>query len=418
MNLIKERIEAIDILRGVALLGILIMNISSFAMPSMAYYSPVVYDINPLNHIIYSVTHILADQKFMAIFSMLFGASTILLTISLKKRNKNSFLLFYSRNFWLLIFGWIHSSYLWYGDILFIYAICAFFLYFFKNFAPKKQFIFGCLIYLIPTFSNYAIYEFIIDRLYRAEQDIVVKHWNPSNETLQQELDAYRGSYKKQVQHRAQMWSSSEYNEDNPSGGIGAGIIGLSYLIDLFCRSFGMMLTGMACFSWGVFNNALNKSFYKKLIIYGLGIGYPLSMTGLFFNYFFEWDWKYIQFLGRAPNNIATPLIAFGYVGIIMLWMQKGNFINLQKKLRAIGKTALTAYLIQTVMATFIFYGIGLGLFGYVNRAYQLVIMFFIWFVLLRLCPLLVNKYHYGPVEWIWRMLTNRKLIPLLKQKK
>ena len=413
----NERIESIDILRGFALLGILIMNISSFAMPSMAYYSPVVYDINLLNHIIYSITHIIADQKFMAIFSMLFGASTILFINSVKKRKKNPLLLFYSRNFWLLILGWIHSSYLWYGDILFIYALCAFLLFFFKNITPKKQFILGCLIYLIPTFSNYATYEYVIDYLDQAEKDVIMKHWNPSNEVLQLELDAYRGSYEKQVQHREQMWSSNNENNDS-SGDIGGGIIGLSILIDLFSRSFGMMLIGMACFSWGVFSNALTKSFYKKLMIYGLGIGLPLSMIGLFFNYSFDWDWKYIQFLGRSPNNIATPLIAFGYIGIIMLWIRKGNFINLQEKLRTIGKTALTAYLIQTVIATFIFYGIGLGLFGYVNRAYQLAIMFLIWFVLLILCPRWLSKYQFGPVEWIWRMLTHIKLIPLLRQKK
>ena len=414
----NERIESIDILRGFALLGILIMNISSFAMPSMAYFSPVVYDINPLNHIIYSITHIIADQKFMAIFSMLFGASTILFINSVKKREKSPLLLFYSRNFWLLILGLIHSSYLWYGDILFIYALCAFLLFFFKNITPKKQFILGCLIYLIPTFSNYATYEYVIDDLGQAEKDVIIKHWNPSDETLKQELDAYRGSYKKQVQYRAQMWSSSEYNEGNPSGGIGAGIIGLSILIDLFSRSFGMMLIGMACFSWGVFSNALTKSFYNKLIIYGLGIGLPVSIIGLFFNYSFDWNWKYIQFLGRSPNNLATPLIAFGYIGIIMLWIRKGSFINLQEKLRTIGKTALTAYLIQTVIATFIFYGIGLGLFGYVNRAYQLLIMFFIWFVLLKFCPIWVNKYHYGPIEWIWRMLTHMKLVTLSRQNK
>ena len=413
----NERIESIDILRGFALLGILIMNISSFAMPSMAYFSPVVYDINPLNHIIYSITHIIADQKFMAIFSMLFGASTILFINSVKKRKKNPFLLFYSRNFWLLILGWVHSTYFWYGDILFIYALCAFLLFFFKNITPKKQFILGCLIYLIPTFSNYATYEYVIDYLDQAEKDVIIKHWNPSNEVLQQELDAYRGPYKKQVQHRAKMWSSNNENNDS-SGDIGGGIIGLSILIDLFSRSFGMMLIGMACFSWGVFSNALTKSFYKKLMIYGLGIGLPLSMIGLFFNYSFDWDWKYIQFLGRSPNNIATPLIAFGYIGIIMLWIRKGNFINLQEKLRTIGKTALTAYLIQTVIATFIFYGIGLGLFGYVNRAYQLAIMFLIWFVLLILCPRWLSKYQFGPVEWIWRMLTHIKLIPLLRQKK
>ena len=413
----NERIESIDILRGFALLGILIMNISSFAMPSMAYFSPVVYDINPLNHIFYSITHIIADQKFMAIFSMLFGASTILFMNSVKKRKKNPFLLFYSRNFWLLILGWVHSTYFWYGDILFIYALCAFLLYFFKNITPKKQFILGCLIYLIPTFSNYATYEYVIDYLDQAEKDVIIKHWNPSNEVLQQELDAYRGPYKKQVQHRAKMWSSNNENNDS-SGDIGGGIIGLSILIDLFSRSFGMMLIGMACFSWGVFSNALTKSFYKKLMIYGLGIGLPLSMIGLFFNYSFDWDWKYIQFLGRSPNNIATPLIAFGYIGIIMLWIRKGNFINLQEKLRTIGKTALTAYLIQTVIATFIFYGIGLGLFGYVNRAYQLAIMFLIWFVLLILCPRWLSKYQFGPVERIWRMLTHIKLIPLLRQKK
>ena len=413
----NERIESIDILRGFALLGILIMNISSFAMPSMAYYSPVVYDINPLNHIIYSVTHIIADQKFMAIFSMLFGASTILFINSVKKKEKSPLLLFYSRNFWLLMLGWIHSTYLWYGDILLFYALCAFILFLFKNLSPKKKFILGCLIYLLPTFLNYATYEYVIDHLGQEEQDVIIKHWNPSNEILQQEIDAYRGSYKKQVQHRAQMWSSNEYNEDNSSGGIGAGIIGLSLLIDLFCRSFGMMLIGMACFSWGVFSNTLTKTFYKKLVIYGFGIGLPLSMIGLFYTYLYDWDWKYIQFLGRSPNNIATPLIAFGYIGVIMIWIQEDKFKSLQEKLRAIGKSALTAYLIQTLISTFIFYGIGLGLFGYVNRLYQLVIMFFIWGVLLKLCPLWLSKYQFGPIEWIWRILTHMKMVNLLKQK-
>ena len=177
-----------------------------------------------------------------------------------------------------------------------------------------------------------------------------------------------------------------------------------------------MMLIGMACFSWGVFSNTLTKGFYKKLVIYRFGIGLPLSIIGLFFNYSFDWDWKYIQFLGRSPNNIATPLIAFGYIGIIMLWIRKGSFINLQEKFRTIGKTALTAFLIQTVIATFIFYGIGLGLFGYVNRAYQIVIMVFIWLVLLKLCPMWLSKYQYGPVEWIWRMVTHFKWFQILRE--
>ena len=413
----NNRIESIDVLRGFALLGIMIMNISSFAMPSMAYFSPVVYDINILNHIIYCITHIIADQKFMAIFSMLFGASTMLFINSAKKRGKSPLLLFYSRNFWLLIIGSIHSSYLWFGDILFIYGLCAFPLFFFKNLTPKKKFILGCLIYLIPSFSSYVNYKYVIDNLDSIEQNAIIQHWKPSEERLQKELDVYRGSYKKQVQYRAQMWSSNNENKE-PSGEIGKGIIGLSFLIDLFSRSFGMMLIGMACFSWGVFNNTFSKSFYKKMLIYGFGIGFPLSMMGLYLNYYFDWNWKYLQFLGRSPNNIATPFIAFGYIGLIMLWIQKGSFRNLQADFKSIGKTALTAYLLQTVIATFIFYGIGLGLFGYVNRLYQLAIMIFIWVVLLKLCPIWLRKYQYGPVEWIWRMLTHLRLVSLLRQDK
>ena len=85
--------------------------------------------------------------------------------------------------------------------------------------------------------------------------------------------------------------------------------------------------------------------------------------------------------------------------------------MNLQEKLRIIGKTAYSEYLIYTVIVTFIFYGIGFGLFGYFNRQYQLLIKCFIWLALQVLCPLWSSKYQYGPLEWIWRMLTHMKLI-------
>ena len=229
----NARIESIDILRGFALLGILIMNISSFAMPSMAYFSPVVYAVNNMNHIVYSFTHIIADQKFMAIFSMLFGASTLLFIKSAIKKGKSPLFLFYSRNFWLLIIGSIHSSYFWYGDILFIYALCSFPLYFFKNLSPKKQFILGCLIYLIPSFSNYVVYEYVIDDLDPIEQNVIIQHWNPTDSKLQEEIGVYRGSYEKQFQYRAEMWSSNNENKE-PRTEVAEEIIGLSYLMDLF----------------------------------------------------------------------------------------------------------------------------------------------------------------------------------------
>ena len=142
----KKRIRSIDILRGFALLGILIMNMMSFAMPSIAYYSPVAYEGTISNQVVYCISHVIADQKFMALFSMLFGASTLLFVQSAIKKGKRASLLFYSRNFWLLVIGLVHSTFIWYGDVLFVYAICAFILYFFRNLAPRKQLVLGLLI--------------------------------------------------------------------------------------------------------------------------------------------------------------------------------------------------------------------------------------------------------------------------------
>ena len=172
----NDRIISIDVLRGFALLGILIMNITSFAMPSMSYFSPLVYDVSFTNHIIYCISHVIADQKFMAIFSMLFGASTLLFINSSIKKGKRPFLLFYFRNFWLLIIGYIHSTYFWYGDILFIYAFCSFFLYFFKTVSPWKQFILGSIIYLFPSITNYLTYEYVIDHLDQSEHMVIIEH--------------------------------------------------------------------------------------------------------------------------------------------------------------------------------------------------------------------------------------------------
>jgi len=101
----NDRILSLDILRGFALLGILIMNIMSFAMLDMAYFSPVAYQGALSNQIIYSVSHVLADQKFMAIFSMMFGASVHLYINSLTKKGLKPARYFFSRNFWLLIIG-------------------------------------------------------------------------------------------------------------------------------------------------------------------------------------------------------------------------------------------------------------------------------------------------------------------------
>ena len=134
----KERIIALDFLRGFALLGILLMNIQSFAMPFAAYFNPTAYgDLTGVNRWVWIGSHIVADNKFMTIFSILYGAGIVLITQKLEKKGHGSAGLHYRRTFWLLVIGMAHAYLLWYGDILVTYALAALLVYFFRKRSPR-----------------------------------------------------------------------------------------------------------------------------------------------------------------------------------------------------------------------------------------------------------------------------------------
>ena len=406
-----QRIHSIDMLRGFALLGILIMNIISFSMPAIAYFNPKVYQLSFLDEFVFGFSHVLADQKFMAIFSMLFGASTILFIEGATKKGKRAGLLFYSRNFWLLLVGILHTTFIWYGDILLIYAICAFVLFFFKKLNIKPLIILGLFIYLIPIIFNVFIYTSVLEKLNKKEKTTIQNHWQPNEEVLRDEILVYQSSYTEMLQYTLE-----DEGNNGDEKNMGSLIIGLHYMFDFFLRALGMMLIGMAFYKKKVFSNSKKKSYYKKMGVYSFAIGIPIAVIGLFLNYHYNWEWEFSFLLGRLLNSVATPFIAFGYIGLVMLWNRSNLFRTFQKRLQELGKIALSGYLLQSVLATTIFYGFGFGLFGEINRAEQLLFVVLIWVFILFFAQFWTNKFQYGPVEWIWRTLTYFTKIPLIKK--
>lgn len=148
----SERIQSIDVLRGFALLGILVMNIQAFAMPMAAYVNPTAYgDLEGINLWVWRLSHLFADMKFMSIFSMLFGAGIILMTSRNEAKGRPSGLIHYKRMFLLLLFGMLHAYAFWWGDILFLYAICGFWLYLLRRWWPVFQFMSGAALIPIVT---------------------------------------------------------------------------------------------------------------------------------------------------------------------------------------------------------------------------------------------------------------------------
>jgi len=403
----KQRIGEIDVLRGFALFGILLMNMSSYAMPSIAYFNPTVYGGDEVWHrLVFSMSHIFADQKMMALFSMLFGASVMLVTSKMEQRGESSLKFYYSRNFWLLIFGLIHSILIWDGDVLVVYALCSFVLYWFRHMSPKWQMALGLLIFFVPSFLNIWVNS-ILPGLETADVAYLESFWQPTETAVSTEIAIFQDTYLTQVAHRLQE-SATTTN--------GQALLELSLLTEFFCRAFGMMLVGMAFYTWGIVTAKRSSTFYQNMTLIGFGIGLPLALISLYQYTAHNWSWSYSLFVGRIPNHLATPLIASGYTGLIMLLCLSPYLAKLRDMLAAVGRMALSNYIGQSLIATFIFYGFGFGLFGTVNRVGQLLIILVIWSMQIAFSSWWLSRFQYGPLEWIWRCLSHWHWQPLRKK--
>ena len=156
---LEERISSIDVLRGFALLGILIMNIQSFSMIMASYMNPTAFgDLTGADFWVWTLSSVLANNKFISIFSMLFGAGIVLMTGRAEARGVKSRRLHVRRSVWLIVIGLLHAYLLWYGDILFTYGVCALIVFAGRKASPRKLIIIGLIIFSIASLlSTYAL---------------------------------------------------------------------------------------------------------------------------------------------------------------------------------------------------------------------------------------------------------------------
>ncbi len=397
------RIVSIDFLRGIAVLGILIMNIQSFSMIMANYGNPAAIAMpEGINKWIWIISHVLASEKFMSLFSMLFGAGLVLLYERKLNQGRHPGKVHYFRNFWLLIFGMLHAYLFWYGDILVAYALCGFFVFLFRKKQVKTLLVWAGVFYIVPILIN-LMSGFSIQFWPEESYQQTMQSWNPSSETIEAELAAMRGSFGEQLAFRA-----------------GKTIFFQTFLFFfyVFWRVTAMMLIGMALFKSGTLLAQKSNGFYIRMLVIGLIIALPLIIIGVILNFRNEWRMEYSMFYGNQFNYIGSLAMALVYLAIAMLISKSENFGGLKRVLSATGKMAFTNYILMTVIAGFIFYGHGLGLFGSVSRIYQVLIMLAIWAFILMLSPWWLKRFNFGPLEWLWRVLTYRNFIPFKKQGK
>jgi uncharacterized protein len=387
-----ERISALDTLRGFAVLGILVMNVQSFAAPMAAYINPTAYgDLTGANLLVWAVSHLLFDQKFMTLFSVLFGAGILLFTSRAVAKGHSPRRLHYRRMLWLLLFGAAHGYLLWYGDILFSYALCGTLVFPLRKLPPAKLLLIGLLLIFIGSalwlFFGWSMQFWPEEEVTKIQEE----DWRPGPERLAFELDAYRGGWWEQMRHRAP--TAFEFQT-------------LLFFIAIVWRVSGLMLVGMALYKLGIVAAQQTSRFYAGMAAAGLLAGLPLIGYGITRNFAAGWDVRYSFFLGSQFNYWGSLLVAAGWLALLMLACRSAAWGWFTRPLAAVGRMAFTNYLLQTILCTAIFYGHGLGLFGSVERRWQVLVVFGVWALQLLWSPLWLRYFHFGPFEWLWRALT------------
>lgn len=393
-----ERISSIDVLRGFALLGILIMNIQSFSMIMAGYVNPTAFgDLSGANYWVWTLSNIIANEKFISIFSMLFGAGIVLMTGRAEAKGINPKGLHVRRSVWLIVIGLLHAYLLWYGDILFTYGVCALIVFKGRKTSPRKLIIVGLIIFSIASLL-FLMFGFSLPFWPEESKANSMRNWLPAAEQVAEELAAYRGNWLEQMSARI------------------PAAIALQVFIFLILEGWrvcGLMLIGMALFKKGVFSAERSARFYAAMVGIGYGVGLPLVTAGVIKNFAAGWAYEYSMFFGSQYNYWASVFVALGHVGVVMLLCRSSLLGWLKRVLAAFGRMALTNYLMQTVICTTLFYGHGFGLFGYVERWQQILIVISIWIVQLIYSPIWLRRYRFGPAEWVWRSLTYGKRQPM-----
>jgi uncharacterized protein len=388
-----ERVNQLDILRGFALLGILLMNIQSFSMPSSAYLNPLAWgDLENVNFIVWAVSNVFADSKFMGLFSILFGAGVCLFAEKAQQKQGSSAWLHYKRNLWLLVFGLVHAHFIWYGDILVSYALCAFWIYWFRNRSARMLIVFSIVFLSIASIYSLLV-NFSLNNNFISAEGVreILSFWKPEPSQLKAEIAAYKGSMLEQFHQRSEE----------------AWFLETQVFISTFLwRAGGMMLLGMALYKNGVLRGQKSIPFYWYLSLIGVAIGLSLSCYGVQQNLAHNFELNYSMFGGSQFNYWGSIFTTLGYIGLVNLAILNGFAKNIQDRLASVGQMAFSNYIFHSVFCTFIFYGFGLGLYAEVERISQLLIVIVVWTIQLYYSPLWLKYYRFGPLEWGWRSLT------------
>ena len=398
-----ERIASLDVLRGFALLGILIANMLFFSQPLEEEGWRHGLWFGPLDRVADWVSLLLIEGKFYPLFSFLFGLGYAIQLDRASSRVLDPTSVYYRRLFILMGFGLAHGIFLWEGDVLFAYALCGFFLPLFRNRKSRTIAIWAAAIILLPALLILAggvMLCLLWDQpvMAGAFQSAMV-----DQENRHQLIRVFvNGSYPDVVFHRLSEMAFT------------------MFAVLIFAPAFlGLFLVGLlAGRSRLIMDVAAHRRTFEKILMVCGAVGLAGNFIGAWLMMAASADEHWgLMLIGIGIISIFGPVLTAAYIAGMVMLIDRRPSLPFLPPIAAVGRMALTNYLMQSLIATTIFYGYGLGLGGTVGRLGTIGIALLIFVAQILFSVLWLGFFRYGPVEWLWRSLTYGVRQPMMRER-
>lgn len=402
------RVATLDVIRGVAVMGILLMNIVAFAMPEAAYANPAAFGSHgAVDYVVWAVNFVLVDGKMRGLFSFLFGASMLLVIERAEAKGENPLRVHYARMFWLMLFGLAHLYLVWWGDILHHYALVGALAYAFRKMPPHQLVIAALILIGLETALIFPLAQNIAD-----SQAVVAAHHAdaatlrqyrtymqsfglPDAAYLARDVAAHRGGY------------ATVFADRLP----GAAVAPVQTLFFVGMETLAYMLLGMACFKTGMLGGTWARPRYRHWMLAGFGLGIPVYVVLATLQWRGGFDAYWVALGAITLSTPFRPLMIVGWACLIILLARPGGALT--ERIGAAGRMAFSNYLGTSLICSTLFYGYGGGLYGQLSRAELYLVVAAIWMLMLSWSKPWLAHFRYGPFEWLWRSLARGSLQPM-----
>jgi len=398
----SKRHLTLDVVRGVAVMGILLANIAAFALPGAAYFSPMAWGGHAGGDLIaWLSTYVIVEGKMRGLFSFLFGASMLLIIERARASGESPARVHFSRMAVLFLFGVAHGYLIWWGDILSHYALVGAIAFMFVRMRAEQLFAAAMTTLVLTLVWNGLGFMTLLESAARNTVD-AIDTWTqfskafgtPPAEIVTKEIAAMRGPWLTEVAFR---WG----HVDNPF--IGLKIYGIETL--------AAVLFGMWGYRSGFVTGSWDKARYCRIARACLGVtwGAYLLMGLATISHGFDQRWVFFgSVVGTIPFRILGTI---GYAALIILALKPGGWLT--ERLAAVGRAAFSNYLGTSILVSSIFYGWGFGQFARWDRAVIYIVPPIVWAIMLLWSKPWLERFRYGPFEWAWRSLARLEVQPM-----